>query len=73
MGVTEYPCPKCGQAQKVRAPNGVTIFPTLCAACAEEEKKEQGFDRERQALKDAEQEAEHAARNAEAQHKKAHK
>ncbi len=42
MGVTEYPCPGCGQAQKVRAPNGQEVAPELCAACKEKEPKEHG-------------------------------
>lgn len=42
MGVTEFPCPKCGQAQRVRAPNGQEIKPRLCAACEEKERESQG-------------------------------
>lgn len=40
MGVTEYPCPRCGQAQKVRAPNGQEVQAQNCAACREEEARE---------------------------------
>lgn len=39
MGVTEYPCPSCGQTQKVRAPNGAEVNPRLCAACEEAKQK----------------------------------
>lgn len=35
MGVTTYPCPGCGQAQRQEHPNGQVILPTLCPACAE--------------------------------------
>lgn len=41
MGVTEYPCPKCGQAQRIRAPNGQEVKARLCAACQEQEAKQQ--------------------------------
>ena len=40
MGSYEWACPKCGQAQKVRAPNGTEVQPRLCAACEEAERKE---------------------------------
>lgn len=48
MGVTEFACPGCGQAQKVRAPNGVEVSPRLCAACQEAENAEAQRDRERE-------------------------
>jgi hypothetical protein len=41
MGVTEYPCPKCGTPQRVRAPNGQEVKQNLCAACAEKEQAQQ--------------------------------
>lgn len=41
MGVTEFPCPSCGTPQKVRAPNGVEVKPSLCAACREKETRGQ--------------------------------
>lgn len=53
MGVTEYPCPKCGTPQKVRAPNGVEIKPSLCAACAEKERADQ-LDRSHETQKERE-------------------
>lgn len=39
MGSYEWPCPKCGTAQKVRAPNGSEVAPKLCAACEEAERE----------------------------------
>jgi len=42
MGVTEYPCARCGQAQKVRAPNGQEVnTQKLCARCEEEVRAEE--------------------------------
>lgn len=42
MGVTEFPCPGCGQAQKVRAPNGTEVnTQALCAACREAKANEE--------------------------------
>lgn len=41
MGVTEYPCPRCGQAQRVRAPNGSEVnTQRLCPRCEEETRNE---------------------------------
>lgn len=41
MGSIEWPCPKCGQGQKARIPNGqaVETLP-LCAACEEAERNQ---------------------------------
>lgn len=46
MGTTSWPCPHCGQQQKVEHPNSEAVFPHLCAACAE------ACDDEIQALRD---------------------
>lgn len=40
MGSFEWACPRCGQTQKTRAPNGTEVEPTLCAACKEAEGRE---------------------------------
>lgn len=40
MGTTTWPCSRCGQTQKVEAPNGAVISLTLCAACEEAVKRE---------------------------------
>lgn len=36
MGVTEWPCPRCGQKQRREHPNGEAQAAELCAACTEE-------------------------------------
>lgn len=40
MGSFSWPCPRCGQDQKTRAPNGTEVNPRLCAGCEEEVNKE---------------------------------
>ena len=40
MGVTTFPCPKCGQAQSETHENGAAVKVRLCAACAESFTKE---------------------------------
>jgi pyruvate/2-oxoglutarate dehydrogenase complex dihydrolipoamide acyltransferase (E2) component len=38
MATFEWPCPKCGTPQKVRAPSGTEVnAQKLCAACEEKE------------------------------------
>lgn len=44
MGITTWPCPGCGQQQKVDHANGETVKPTLCAACAERKAKQDAGD-----------------------------
>jgi transcription elongation factor Elf1 len=44
MGVTTFPCPRCGQAQRETHDNGETVEVRLCAAC-EEKQKSQTSDR----------------------------
>jgi hypothetical protein len=39
MGSYEFPCPSCGQGQRIRAPNGSNIQAQDCAACREEKEK----------------------------------
>jgi hypothetical protein len=36
MGVTTYPCPGCGQAQRQEHQNGIEIAPSLCPRCLED-------------------------------------
>lgn len=47
MGVTEYPCPSCGQNQRTRAPNGEEVFPQLCPSCQEDPEKVKAYERAR--------------------------
>lgn len=35
MGITTWPCPKCGQQQKREHANGETVKSEKCAACKE--------------------------------------
>lgn len=37
MGITTWPCAKCGQQQKEEHPNGAAVPLRLCAACKEAE------------------------------------
>lgn len=40
MGVTVYPCPSCGQAQRQEHPNGEGVKLGPCAACSEHLRQE---------------------------------
>lgn len=72
MGSFEYPCPKCGQAQKVRAPNGSEVTPRLCPACQQAE-TDQAKDSER-AVEETRKQLEEAQRSeADKRKEKAHK
>lgn len=36
MGQTTFPCPTCGQAQRVEHENGSEVQVKLCASCEEQ-------------------------------------
>lgn len=46
MGTHTWPCSRCGQEQKLEAPNGAVIPLTLCAACQEAIQREVEENRE---------------------------
>lgn len=38
MGITMWPCPKCGQMQRIEHPNGMPVKIERCAVCTEAKK-----------------------------------